>query len=90
MALHLILQEKKITNPSGLMNAFVMMLSHLGMTDTADKVKNAWLCAIEEGCHTAAIYKEGSSHQLINASEFADVVIKRLGKLPTNFLSVHW
>jgi isocitrate dehydrogenase len=75
---------KKIANPSGLMNASVMMLSHLGMTDMADKVKNAWLCAIEEGCHTADIYKEGFSKQLMNTSEFADAVIERLGKLPTN------
>ena len=46
---------KMIANPSGLMNASVMMLSHLGMTDMADKIKNAWLCAIEDGCHTADI-----------------------------------
>ena len=75
---------KKIANPSGLMNASVMMLSHLGMTDMADKVKNAWLCAIEEGCHTADIYKEGVSKTLMNTVEFADAVIERLGKTPTN------
>jgi isocitrate dehydrogenase len=75
---------KKIANPSGLMNASVMMLSHLGMTEMADKVKNAWLCAIEDGCHTADIYKEGISKQLMNTVEFADAVIERLGKVPTN------
>ena len=75
---------KKIANPSGLLNASVMMLSHLGMIDMADKVKNAWLCAIEEGCHTADIYKEGVSKKLMNTVEFADAVIERLGQIPTN------
>jgi len=75
---------KKIANPSGLMNAAVMMLSHLGMTEVADKVKNAWLCAIEDGCHTADIFKEGVSKQLMNTIEFADAVIERLGKIPTH------
>lgn len=75
---------KKIANPSGLMNASVMMLSHLGMTEEADKIKNAWLCAIEDGYHTADIYKEGFSKKLVNTNEFADAVIERLGKTPQN------
>lgn len=75
---------KKIANPSGLMNASVMMLSHLGMTAEADKIKNAWLCAIEDGYHTADIYKEGFSKKLVNTNEFADAVIERLGKTPQN------
>jgi len=75
---------KKIANPSGLMNLLVMMLSHLGMTDMVDKVKNAWLCAIEDGCHTADIYKEGISKKLVNTVKFTYAVIERLGKVPTN------
>ena len=75
---------KKIANPSGLMNVSVMMLSHLGMTDMVDKVKNAWLFAIEDGCHTADIYKEGISKKLVNTVKFTDAVIERLGKVPTN------
>ena len=36
---------KNIANPSGLINASVMMLAHVGKTEKADLVKNAWLRA---------------------------------------------
>ncbi|NND94760.1 MAG: NADP-dependent isocitrate dehydrogenase, partial [Flavobacteriales bacterium] len=48
-----------IANPSGLLNAAVLMLAHYGQTEVADRIKNAWLTTIEEGCHTADIYKDG-------------------------------
>lgn len=75
---------KKIANPSGLLNAAVMMLAHLGQTDVADKIKNAWYAAIEDGYHTADIYTEGMSTKKVNTDEFADAVIARLGKTATN------
>jgi isocitrate dehydrogenase len=71
-----------IANPSGLINAAVMMLAHLGQTETADKVKNAWLTAIEEGIHTADIFQEGWSKKKVSCSEFADAIIENLGKSP--------
>ena len=40
---------KKIANPSGLLNASVMMLSHVGKTKIADMVKNASLTTLEQG-----------------------------------------
>jgi isocitrate dehydrogenase len=73
---------KNIANPSGLINAAVMMLAHIGQTDVADKVKNALLTTIEQGYHTADIYKEGSSKKKVSTSEFADEVIARLGQSP--------
>ncbi len=74
---------KGIANPSGLLNGAIMMLAYVGQADIADKVKNAWLTAIEDGYHTGDIYKEGVSTKLVNTQEFADEVIARLGKSPS-------
>lgn len=68
-----------IANPSGLIQGAVMMLSHIGLTETAEKIQNAWLAAIEDGIHTGDIYKEGTSKQLVNTKEFTQAVIARLG-----------
>ncbi len=73
---------QNIANPSGLLRGAVMMLNHIGQQDVAEKVINAWACTIEDGIHTADIYKEGISKQLVGTAEFADAVIERLGKLP--------
>jgi len=74
---------KGIANPSGLINASVMMLAHHGKIEIADKVKNAWLATIEAGYHTADIYQEGISKQKVSTREFADQVIAHLGQLPS-------
>jgi len=75
---------QNIANPSGLINAAVMLLSHIGQADIADKVKNAWLATIEDGMHTADIFKEGWSKKKVNTKDFADEVISRLGHTPKN------
>lgn len=72
-----------IANPSGLINAAVSMLAHLGQNAIADKIKNAWLVTLEEGYHTADIYQEGSSKKKVSTHEFADAVIENLGKKPS-------
>ena len=73
---------KSIANPSGLINASVLMLAHLGQLETADKIKNAWLATIEEGYHTADVYQEGISKKKVSTQQFADEVIARLGNTP--------
>jgi isocitrate dehydrogenase len=73
---------RNIANPSGLLNAAVMMLAHVGEVDTADKIKNAWLTTIEQGYHTADIYQEGISKEKVSTSGFADKVIENLGAMP--------
>jgi len=78
---------KKIANPSGLINAAVMMLAHIDQADIADNIKNAWLKTIEDGYHTADIYKEGISKQKVSTSEFAQEVIKRLGEQPEKLIT---
>ncbi len=77
---------KGIANPSGLINASVMMLAHHGKIEVADKIKNAWLTTIEAGYHTADIYQEGVSKQKVSTSEFADQVIAHLGQKPTQLI----
>lgn len=77
---------KNIANPSGLINAAVMMLSHLGETSIADRIKNAWLATIENGYHTADIYQEGVSKKKVSTSEFADKVISYLGSIPSELI----
>ena len=73
-----------IANPSGLINAGVAMLAHVGQSEIADKVKNAWLTTLEQGYHTADIYQEGFSAAKVGTQQFADQVIANLGQTPKN------
>ncbi|MEO1052144.1 MAG: NADP-dependent isocitrate dehydrogenase [Bacteroidota bacterium] len=73
-----------IANPSGLLNAAIMMLAHIGQPQIADKIKNAWLAAIEDGLHTPDIYAQGRSAKKVSTADFADEVIARLGNTPEN------
>ncbi len=73
---------QKIANPSGLLNAAVMMLAHIGQAKVADKVKNAWLSTLEDGYHTADIYQKEISVKKVNTDEFAEQIIARLGIQP--------
>jgi len=71
-----------IANPSGLLNGAVMMLVHLGLPDVAARVRNAWLKTLEDGLHTADIYRPQVSTQKVGTAAFADAVIERLGQMP--------
>jgi isocitrate dehydrogenase len=59
-----------------------MMLTHVGKANIANKIKNALLTTIEQGYHTADIYKEGQSIQKVSTQEFADKIIENLGQRP--------
>jgi isocitrate dehydrogenase len=74
---------QNIANPSGLLQGAIMMLNHIGQTDVAEKVQNAWLKTLEDGIHTYDIFKEGTSKQKVGTKEFAQAVIANLGKKPT-------
>lgn len=74
---------QNIANPTGLLRAAIMMLSHIGQQDVAEVVKNAWSSTIEDGIHTADIFKEGVSKQLVGTKEFALAVIDRIGNKPS-------
>src|SRR4029077_7057909 len=73
---------QNLANPSGLLLGAVMMLVHIGQTEAAERVHNAWLRTIEDGVHTYDIYKEGISKEKVGTKEFAEAVVKRLGESP--------
>lgn len=74
---------QNLANPSGLLQGAIMMLNHIGQTEIAEKVQNAWLKTLEDGIHTYDIFKEGISKQKVGTKEFAQAVIKNLGTKPT-------
>jgi isocitrate dehydrogenase len=81
---------QNMANPSGLLQGAIQMLNHIGQTEVAEKVQNAWLKTIEDGIHTYDIYKEGTSKQKVGTKEFAEAVISNLGKLPASFKAVQY
>lgn len=74
---------QNVANPSGLLQGAILMLNHIGQTDVAERVQNAWLKTIEDGIHTYDIYKEGTSKQKVGTKEFAQAVISNLGHKPS-------
>jgi len=74
---------QNVANPSGLLQGAIMMLNHIGQTDVAEKVQNAWLKTLEDGIHTYDIFKDGTSKQKVGTKEFAQAVIANLGQKPT-------
>lgn len=73
---------KDIANPSGLLQAAVQMLVHLGLPDHATRIQNAWLKTLEEGIHTADIFRPETSREKVGTQAFAEAVIVRLGQVP--------
>jgi len=81
---------QNLANPSGLLLGGVLMLNHIGQSDIAEKVHNAWIRTLEDGIHTYDIFQEGVSKQKVGTKEFADAVIARLGQLPQKLKPVKY
>ncbi len=81
---------KNIANPSGLINAAVMMLNHIGQNKVAENIQNAWLRTIEDGVHTKDIYDPVMSTRLVGTKEFAEAVIENLGNNPKQLPTVYY
>ncbi len=79
-----------VANPSGLLVAATQMLVHLGLGVVGEKIKNAWLCTLEDGIHTADIYREGLSQQEVGTRQFTEAVIARLGQKPRQLRAVEY
>ncbi len=79
-----------IANPSGLLQGAILMLNHIGQTDVAEKVQNAWLKTIEDGIHTYDIYKEGVSKKKVGTADFAKAVIANFGAKLEKLQSVNY
>jgi isocitrate dehydrogenase len=67
---------QNLANPSGLLLGAILMLVHIGQTNNAEKVHNAWLRTIEDGVHTYDIYQEGISKQKVGTKEFAQTDVE--------------
>lgn len=81
---------QNMANPSGLLQGAIMMLVHIGQSDVAEKIQNAWLKTLEDGIHTYDIYKEGVSKEKVGTKEFAEAVIARLGQKPSLLKAVQY
>ena len=81
---------QNIANPSGLLQAAVMMLVHVGKPTVAAKIQNAWLRTLEEGIHTPDVFSEEQSTQKVSTEEFTDAIIERLGAMPEKIHSVSY
>jgi len=79
-----------IANPSGLLVAATQMLVHIGAAGTAERIKNAWLRTLEDGIHTADIYRPSVSALQVGTHDFAAAVIARLGQEPRHLTPVHY
>jgi isocitrate dehydrogenase len=79
---------QNIANPSGLIQGTIQMLAHIGQSKVGEKIQNAWLKTIEDGIHTADIYKEGVSKRKVSTQEFTDALIERLGQMPSTLKAV--
>lgn len=77
---------KGIANPSGLLQAAVMMLGHLGHHACAQRIHHAWLRTIEDGVHTADIHDPAVSTCRVGTDAFAQAVIDRLGEKPLHLV----
>lgn len=74
-----------LANPSGLLNAAIQMLIHVGCVETAAIIENAWKKTIEDGIHTADIYDAERSERKVSTMEFAQSVVSNLEQLPSSF-----
>lgn len=77
-----VIAGQDVANPSGLLQGAIMMLNHIGQSEVAEKIQNAWLKTIEDGTHTFDIFKEGTSKQKVGTREFAKAVIANLNQKP--------
>jgi isocitrate dehydrogenase len=81
---------KGMANPSGILVAATQMLVQLEESEVAERIMNAWLCTLEDGIHTADIYREGLDKELVGTDAFTDAVISRLGQKPRVLAPVHY
>ena len=82
---------KDTANPSGLLLGGVMMLNHLGQSEAAQRVHNAWLRTIEDGVHTGDLARGGQgTKEIVGTAAFADAVIARLGQEPQRLTPVRY
>jgi len=81
---------RDIANPTGLLLSAVMMLVHMGRSQPAASIHNALLRTLEDGLHTADIYRSSVSRHKLGTRDFAAAVIDRLGTTPQIMAPVYY
>ena len=81
---------QNVANPSGLLQGAIMMLNHIGQTEVAENIQNAWLKTIEDGIHTYDVFNEGVSKVKVTTADFAKAVIGNLGNKPSLLKTVYY
>lgn len=74
--------NQDLANPSGLLQAAILMLKHINQKPQAEIIQNAWLKTLEDGIHTYDIYQNNSSKQKVGTKDFAKAIIERLHQKP--------
>lgn len=74
--------DQDIANPTGLIQASIMMLIHIGQNEVAQNIRNALFKTIEDGIHTADIFNEKTSTKKVGTKEFTQYVVQNLGQKP--------
>ena len=80
---------RDIANPSGLLLSSVMMLVHLGRTQAATLVHNAWLRTVEDGVLTVDMCGPGGPAP-VGTRAFAQAVVQRLGQTPRTLAALDY
>ncbi len=81
---------QNLANPSGLLQAAILMLNHIGQNQFAELIQNSWLTTLENGIHTYDIYQKGISKTRVGTKEFTQAIIKNLGQTPQTLQSVSY
>lgn len=76
---------RDMANPSGLLQAAVMMLVHVGQADVAARIHNAWLATLESGIHTADMHAQTRGDP-VGCRAFAAAIVANLGRVPEYFV----
>jgi len=81
---------QNMANPTGLIQAAIMMLVHINQCDVANNIRNALYKTIEDGIHTADIYNDKTSTIKVGTKEFTQAVIENLGQKPSQLPSANF
>ncbi len=81
---------KDVANPSGLLLGATQLLVHVGQSQVAETIKNAWLATLESGIHTADIYRPQLSKREVGTEAFTQAIIDRLGETPKQLQPVRY
>lgn len=73
---------KDISNPSGLLNAAIMMLNHVSEHEKSELIMNALHATLEQGIHTADLYNTEYSTKRVGTKEYTEAIISNLGNKP--------